>query len=188
MLSILVSGKAGVGKTTFSNFLVGYLPKNKTYIIPFALGVKEVARTGFGWNGCKDDEGRKLLQEVGAVGRRYDKDIWVKQALEVAKYRRYSIHDDWRFPNELNYFRNNNINTLTIRIEAPDRESLKGSPLYTDISETSLPSATTEVGISANYYDIIIYNNLDISLDTLSLMAREVACDILLKESRNDPN
>jgi hypothetical protein len=177
MFSILVSGKAGVGKTTFSVYLEQYLP-DITMHLPFARGVKDIA-SAMGWDGCKDDKGRLLLQKIGAVGREYNPDVWVKKALVAGVGCDYLVHDDWRFPNELNFMRNKVDHTLAIRIEAPERELLKGSCLYNDISETSLPSATIDIALAEAYYDIIIYNNLDVSLKMLESVAKDVSKLIL---------
>ena len=63
-----------VGKTTAADWLVA-----RHGFVKYALAdpIKEIARTGFGWDGRKDARGRRLLQEIGTVGRHYDPDLWL---------------------------------------------------------------------------------------------------------------
>lgn len=146
---ILISGKAGVGKTTSALMIEDLikedswkkLGKVKTY--HFAGGVKQAARESFGWDGKKDEKGRTLLQRVGQAGREYDEDIWALQLVESVLDDALSIStalvDDWRFPNEVDIvFDELQFNLFTCRIYAPEREILKGTPAYDEISETSL--------------------------------------------------
>ena len=172
---ILVSGKAGVGKTTAANFIRDYLDKKITeysYLSHFALGVKEVA-FAIGWDGKKDTKGRKLLQDIGNFGREYNKDAWVNylinhihetipdEMLDVL------IVDDWRFPNEAKYFldRPELYTTFTINIQSPQREILRGTREWKDISETSLNNY--------KYFDYIIknHNSLEVfEYDTINVL------------------
>ena len=147
-LCVLLSGKAGVGKTTSAKYLKDYLETKynlKGRIISIAGGVKQSAKECYGWDGVKDSRGRKLLQSVGRIGREYNEDVWIKKAYEEMTSSEYPydfiIIDDWRFPNEKNFLLSKEIlHTITVRIEAPNREILKGTPEYRDTSEVSLPS------------------------------------------------
>lgn len=161
---ILVGGKAGVGKTTAANFINSYLDKEVTsysYIGSFALGVKQIA-TMIGWDGVKDAKGRKLLQDVGNLGREYDKDTWINYLLNYMKENipeellDIIIVDDWRFPNEAEYFLSQPelYKVFTISIKAPQREILKGTREWKDISENSLNNY--------KFFDYIINNNKDL--------------------------
>ena len=100
---IMVTGKAGSGKDTFYRlatlFRAGSLAVSR---FAFADSVKSVARS-LGWDGRKDAKGRKLLQDVGAVGRAYDKDIWVNDVLNTIEELNRDvipIITDLRFANE----------------------------------------------------------------------------------------
>jgi len=161
---ILVGGKAGVGKTTAANFINSYLDKEVTsynYIGSFALGVKHVASM-MGWNWEKDTKGRKLLQDVGNLGREYDKDTWINYLLNHMKENipeellDIIIVDDWRFPNEAEYFlsRPELYKVFTINIKSPQREILKGTREWKDVSENSLNDYKS--------FDYIINNNKDL--------------------------
>lgn len=156
---IIISGRAGVGKTTMAQFMVEHLKSNNNSaaIFSFAAGVKSIARF-MGWNGDKDERGRKLLQEIGVVGRRYNKDIWAKLMVDsifsMGIIPDYIIVDDWRFQNEFKYLKKGDLFYIfKIRVEAPDREILKGTPLYNDISERSLPEGVNSL------YDFVVFNN-----------------------------
>lgn len=63
-----------VGKTTCADHLV-----RRYGFVKHALAdpIKEIARESFGWDGSKNVRGRRLLQELGTVGRHYDPDIWL---------------------------------------------------------------------------------------------------------------
>jgi hypothetical protein len=74
----MVSGRAGSGKSTFSNYCIDYLKSlgHRATLVPFAKGVKRTAKDCFGWDGKKDRKGRKLLQDIGLVGRAYNENLW----------------------------------------------------------------------------------------------------------------
>ena len=63
MRLIFISGKAGSGKTTLANCMTFY-PEN---VLSLADPVKAVAKDFAGWNGEKDEEGRKLLVFIGEI-------------------------------------------------------------------------------------------------------------------------
>jgi hypothetical protein len=116
-------------------------------VASFATGVKLVAQNSFGWDGVKDDRGRKLLQDVGGVGREYNKDLWVSHTIDriIPSNKHYPLDfvfvDDWRFPNEWEYIKKNGLYSVyAIRLHAPNREMLLGKPTYNDVSEVSLDS------------------------------------------------
>jgi len=147
--TILVSGKAGVGKTTVANNLRNYLDAEQitpyALVVPFALGVKEVAKS-MGWDSKKDTRGRKLLQDIGNLGREYNENAWVDYLMDYIgnnlpqEMIDIIIIDDWRFPNESDYFLNRPelYTTFMINVQSPKREVLKGTSYYKDVSETSL--------------------------------------------------
>lgn len=84
---------------------------------------------------------------MGKVGRAYNENVWVKHLL-VQLDRKFGsksqiyptnvvIVDDWRFPNELSYLKENPlIDVVTVRLTG--RGGLSGQ-LANDVSETSLP-------------------------------------------------
>lgn len=170
---ILISGKAGVGKTTLQRMLVEYLKTEYPLVVPmaFARPLKDVA-TNLGWDGVKDERGRKLLQQLGGVLREYNKDTWVILSLDkvyeitAGTPPNFIVFDDWRFPNESAMIDSDpDYKTVKIRINAPTRETLKGQREYLDSSELALDSYAD--------FDIIIQN------DTITL---EELRDLGIKE------
>jgi hypothetical protein len=163
---VLISGKAGVGKSTSANYIQVMLDVFASKIAPIAYGVKRTAYESFGWDGKKDDKGRQLLIDIGQAGRKYNPDIWVeytfKKFVPLCADAPFDLIlvDDWRFPNELQYLQSGQEYAIyTIRIEADNRELLKGTPQYDDSSETSLPCAT--LGERSPYYDFVVDNTKD---------------------------
>ena len=73
-LRVAIGGRMQVGKTTAADRLV-----ERHGFVKFALAapIKDIAREDFGWDGRKDARGRRLLQEVGTVGRNYRADMWL---------------------------------------------------------------------------------------------------------------
>jgi dephospho-CoA kinase len=176
---VMVSGRAGEGKTTFAMYCQDILVadhNSSSAIVPFARMVKETAFF-MGWDGEKDDKGRKLLQEIGNTGREYDIDIWARHAVEFIKQHpaefEYVFIDDWRFPNEGKYLQEHFWPTITVRVQRPkEYHTLLNSPLYNDISEISLPE-------SEEYYNVIIKN--DGTSQTLEEKARKFVKENLIE-------
>ena len=108
MILLGLTGVAGSGKDTGASFLV------KEYGFEqyaFADALKRMAEVDFGWDGKKDDRGRRLLQVLGTeAGREYDPDIWVKK-LEWDIFGRQVppfplvVISDVRFENEAAFIR-----------------------------------------------------------------------------------
>jgi hypothetical protein len=170
---VMVSGRAGEGKTTFSEMCIDVLEKKDIMatVEPFAQGVKDTARF-MGWNGEKDDKGRRLLQQIGNCGREYNENIWAERTIDGinmdAGVNSFDVVfiDDWRFPNEGNEVVKTFSDVIKVRICRPDEfHTLNGSELYNDISETSLPDVETK------YYGYII-DNIG-NLNELQVMAEQ---------------
>jgi hypothetical protein len=115
-LVLMLSGKAGSGKTTVRTALQKAFETNAVRVFPvsFADGVRKVATEIFGWDGdktlYKDAEdkidltrGRGLLIGVGMKMREINPSVWV----DLLVRRIYEgpngvyIVDDARFPNEI---------------------------------------------------------------------------------------
>jgi len=105
-------GKAGAGKTTFANMILNQfleMTDNKIgcVVLPFAKALKDLA-VQLGWDGVKDERGRRLLQLLGTDVCRncIDDNYWVKKwkegiDKERAKGIQLIVADDVRFENEL---------------------------------------------------------------------------------------
>jgi len=175
---MLIGGRAGEGKSTFAKFCGEYLIQEKSIssvTIPFARMVKETAFE-MGWDGKKDDRGRKLLQEIGKIGREYDLDLWANHAIDFIKDSEaegfeYYFIDDWRFPNEGKVIREHFHPVLMVRMRRPEEfHTLFGTALYNDASEASLPDENS-------YYDYVIENSE--GLDELQAKAKQFIDEIL---------
>lgn len=144
---ILLSGKAGVGKSTVADKLSRFLLDSgiKSIRTPFAGAVKDTARVEFGWDGKKDDKGRRLLQNIGQMGREYNQDIWAIKVGRIIQDCIFdgdydcAIIDDWRYPNEYHYLEStDNFYLYSVRVIAPNHEILKGTEYYNHPSEISI--------------------------------------------------
>lgn len=109
--------------------------------------IKAISKGFFGWDDKKDDAGRKLLQDLGKVGREYNQNLWVKHLLTQMDRNfgvatqifptNFILIDDWRFPNEYEYLKSNPVlDIITIRVAG--RGGLQGETAN-DVSENSLP-------------------------------------------------
>lgn len=88
-------GKDTVGEYLINNY--GF----KRYA--FADRVKQIATESFGWDGKKDERGRKLLINVGTItGREYNKNIWIDYIIESIRKNKddFIVITDCRFVNE----------------------------------------------------------------------------------------
>ena len=99
------SGPAGVGKSTFATSVGLSLQKLgfSTYDRPFAGPLKLIAKQ-MGWNGEKDEKGRRLLQLLGTecgrecIGENCWIDMWKERRPDS---REIYLADDVRFQNEV---------------------------------------------------------------------------------------
>jgi hypothetical protein len=185
MQVVMVSGRAGEGKTTFSDLCVEILAEHDVMAdkVPFARGVKDTARF-MGWDGEKDAKGRRLLQQIGNTGRDYNKNLWAQQAVDTIRAEEganaYDVIfiDDWRFMNEgTKVVLSAYPTTLKLRVIRPKEfHTLYGSVLYNDTSETGLPEADSVEGF--NFYDRLIDNTN--GLDGLRKEADDFVREVLL--------
>lgn len=179
---IALTGLATSGKNTVVDIL-SRLEKNVVY--SFATPVKECAGRYFGWDGKKDERGRKLLHDIGTpTGRAYNPDVWVDYMLRVLNsYYDNSkekpntiIIDDLRFDNEAEMVKK--LNGIIIKVHNDNVPKL-------DLS--------SEQGINENYIDYHIYNNnmndnmksLNIDVNTLYMTELYKYCNRLKKVEEN---
>ena len=153
MRIIVISGKAQSGKDTSASMLKEAFEKrgDRTLITHFADLLKYVCKTYLGWDGQKDERGRKLLQEVGTeVFRKNDPDIWVKFVISILN----NLGDNWdwviipdaRFPNEVELLRDSGFDTTHFHIIRNNKEALPESQ-QKHISETAMDNYKSDVTI-----------------------------------------
>lgn len=115
-LRIAFAGKMQVGKTSAADHLVRRHGFRK-----YALAdpIKEIARDAFGWDGAKDEPGRRLLQEIGSVGRAYDPEIWLSRLAErlARDGAERSVVDDVRLAREVTFLES--LGFTVVRILRP---------------------------------------------------------------------
>lgn len=70
-LIVVINGPAGVGKDTL---IEEYAKKTKNSIYNYSTidYFKEIAKKDFGWNGIKDEKGRRLLSEIKRISVEYN--------------------------------------------------------------------------------------------------------------------
>ena len=121
-----LAGYAGSGKDTAAEALVGLGWER----VAFADRIKAVAAAAFGWNGEKNEAGRRLLQDLGFAARLYlGSDVWVRAALEHAGPR--PVVTDVRFPAEAKAIKDSG--GIVVRIDRPGV-----GPVNDDHSEVAL--------------------------------------------------
>ena len=94
-------GPAGSGKSTAAKCAACYL--DDSVLLSFARPLKEIAKS-IGWNGVKDERGRRLLQLLGTDVCRncIDTNYWInkmRQQLDDCSAS-FALIDDVRFDNE----------------------------------------------------------------------------------------
>lgn len=156
MKVIYISGKAQNGKDTTAKYMAEKLTGDgyRTLITHYGDLVKYSAKQFFGWNGEKDENGRKLLQELGTdIVRADNENFWRDYLIDMLRYSKdlwdYVLVADCRFPNEIIKF-TRDIDTVHVRIV---RDGFK-SPLTE--GQQNHPSETALDSVLPNY---MIHNN-----------------------------
>lgn len=132
--TIGITGLAGAGKTYAATW---FKLRTGGEIWSFAAEIKRIAAT-MGWNGEKDARGRKLLQDLGSIGREYDRQCWASRMPTD----RPVIIDDVRFVNEAAAIRS--VGGIIIRVERP------GLTPMDHLSETEQAHITPDYTVANN--------------------------------------
>lgn len=157
-LVYVINGVGGSGKSTFVSILSELHPSIKE--ISTVDKVKEVAKLA-GWDGEKDDRGRRFLADIKDAMDAYDNLSWknVDKVIEADPYHIYFINA--RSDYDIDYFKQR-WNARTVLIERP------GTPL--------IFSNHADAGVMGYDYDVSICN--DGNLENL----RNQAIQFLLNE------
>ena len=130
MKVITISAKAQHGKDYTASLMkerledMGY----SVLVCHYADLLKYICKQFFGWNGEKDVEGRTLLQRVGTEGIRSVKpNYWVDFIRDILTF----FPDEWdcviipdtRFPNEIEWLKDDGYDTISVRVVRPDFEN-----------------------------------------------------------------
>jgi dephospho-CoA kinase len=92
-------GLAGAGKDTAARALL----ERGWQCVGFADAIKTKAYF-LGWDGLKDERGRRLLQDIGMAMRRFDENFWIHKAQNSMKGGP-CVFTDVRFANEADFIR-----------------------------------------------------------------------------------
>jgi hypothetical protein len=141
-------GLAGSGKDTAALVLLAHGWRR----MAFADRLKGIARQ-FGWNGIKDDAGRKLLQDLGMAARRYNQNFWINEAMtqlnevssNFAKIPR--VWTDVRFENEADFVRSRGgiiIRIVRPSLKSDDQHESELNQYDIDADTTVINDGTTE--------------------------------------------
>jgi len=155
---MICSPTAEVGKDLATKFF----EENYNGIrIAFADKVKEIAKL-MGWNGEKDEKGRRLLTNIGYAGVKYDKYVWVKNVLHQIDYRLWLnnniIISDLRFIHEEQYIRDRYENVYVIGIES---DIFGNKTLINDSSQIEYNSIKKDFIVKNNGTVIDLYKELN---------------------------
>jgi hypothetical protein len=173
MLIILLHGPMGSGKSTLAAALheqCAVIGRFYT-VLPFAKPLKDVAKY-MGWNGEKDEKGRRLLQLIGTeCGRKcIDPEIWVKKWLKAVEGASLDhdvvVCDDLRFHNEYQVAKTLvNHKVITIKLKGRGYQ-VKGwwRKLIWNIKRWLGLLHLSEMPLPDSLFDVILDNSKDLSM------------------------
>lgn len=172
MKIVCISGKAQHGKDTTASMIRECLEERgeKVLVVHYADLLKYICRTFFGWDGNKDEKGRRILQYVGTdVVRKKDPDYWVNFVVDLLEL--FDGEWDWvlipdtRFPNEVDVMKIR-FGATHIRVIRPNLVS----PLTTE--QQDHPS---EVALDDYFPDCYLVNsgNMDDLRETVNTWIKE---------------
>lgn len=174
MKIVAISGHAQNGKDTIAGMLKTRLERQgkRVLITHYADLLKYICKAFFGWNGEKDEKGRKLLQEVGTdVIRGQQPDFWVNFTIQMLQF----FGDKWdfvlipdsRFPNEIDALKNKGFDVTHLRIVRTNFKSPLTEEQQRHPSETALDDVVP---------DIVVWNSG--SLQDLEYKADDLVYDL----------
>ena len=121
MKVFLIAGKAGSGKNEVASIIKKEL--GSAVVTSFSKYIKLYTMELTGWDGNDDNKPREYLQTMGDKLRAIDKDFLTKRIYEdIEVYEKEGISNvivsDVRLVNEIEYFKNLNIDVVTIRVNS----------------------------------------------------------------------
>lgn len=145
-LRIAFAGKMQVGKTSAADHLARRHGFRK-----YALAdpIKEIARDAFGWDGAKDERGRRLLQEIGSVGRAYDPEMWLRRLAErmARDAAPRIVVDDVRLAREVTFLESQGFTVVRILRPADRISTLTSDERARHETETELDDVPVDATI-----------------------------------------
>lgn len=164
MKVLIVSGKAGSGKSFFADQLQHMYEKVyglRVAQLAFADPLKMVAKNLYGWDGEKGESGRHLLQELGTdIVQQNNILCWTNCIIEIMKGLETEfdlfIISDARFAHEIDHTKDSLplADIITVRIEG--KTSLAGEASEHS-SETDLDEYVFDYHFPNRDYDMSIF-------------------------------
>lgn len=160
MIIVISSRLPQQGKDT----AVEYLRKQYgTVRVAFADKLKELCKAG-GWNGEKDEAGRKLLIDIGTSFRKYNENTWVDLAIcdikKLIKEGHSVAISDCRFLNEIEHIKKEFTRTKVIHIGITSYE-LGDKSFEKDSSQVDFDNMKCDYYINTTYDKNHLYKSLD---------------------------
>lgn len=174
-----ISGLAGVGKSTVARMILKELgDRVPACILPISFKIKQIAKD-MGWDGKKDEKGRRLLQLLGTecgrvcLGPDTWIDLWHVEAerlwMEAGEPPRLIIiADDIRYPNEAMWILMHG--GIIINIHRQSREELKcpecvrhptEKPLHPNYITLQIINPVNLTSLGAEVKDFVKYLELE---------------------------
>jgi predicted AAA+ superfamily ATPase len=157
--NFVINGAAGVGKDTFIELIKKNLKSRNGFIninnISTVDHIKDIAKNSFGWNGIKDEKGRRLLADLKDANIRYNDGPLKKIISNINEFSQKNPVGDiinfihTREPDEIDKFKKLLENCYTILIRR---------------NETNIYKNHADRNVEHYIYDFIINNHG--SLDT----------------------
>ena len=157
MKIFVIAGKARHGKDTVAGYIKDYYENKKVINLAYGSYIKEYAKKISDWDGSDETKPRELLQELGTevIRQKIDKDFFVKRICEDILVYSYYFDiitiSDARFPNELEWPKNNFDNVINIRVIRDGYDSVLSEKEQKHLTEVALDEY--------NSYDYVIHNN-----------------------------
>lgn len=157
MKVILISGKAQNGKDTVAELMRKTLAESKRRVLVthYADLLKYICKNYFGWDGNKDENGRRMLQYVGTdVIRKQNPTLWVDFVAMILTYFcenwDYVIIPDCRFPDEITNMANKGFDVIHLRVVRYNFDTTLTEEQQNHPSETALDDVEPDYYIKNN--------------------------------------
>jgi len=171
--AVLFIGRAGAGKTEAAERVIDTVFRARKY--PMALELKRIA-IDMGWDGAKDQAGRRLLQHLGDVGREYNPNVWVDGAIRAlwndwvkGVWANVFVADDVRYLNEMERISEKFLSVCVIKIVRPHEGNLSGLEILQHRSERFWSILPYDFEVLNNGSIADLHNEIDAIIEEIGL-------------------
>lgn len=188
MQVILINGVSKSGKSTVAKLLKEKLAQlvdwDEILILSNASDVYATCMKAFGWNGEKDEQGRRLLINVTKAGYDYHPYFWeLRTSKHLAEWEqsegvkcKFLIIDDWRYINTYNFFKEKKCKIHTIKIDTPES-------FYNGYSETVKKDPSENLGFNFSVH-VMHSENLDVLKSEVYSIPHLLGMDMIDRRNR----